>query len=186
MVLETPQAISVKLGEDFAVFGALDERSPTDVQAKEELYQHLRGSGTRWWDVKTACDLWTYAFFASSPTAGPDGLDHVPTTDNVRNALQGRNTRPQLNGEANAASQVHPFFHWPLEFPDVFERGGFDVVLGNPPWERIKLQEKEFFDTRDRDIATAANKAARERLIRALPEHNPALAERIRPSHPRL
>ena len=180
MVLETPQAISVKLGEDFAVFGALDERSPTDVQAKEELYQQLRGSGTRWWDVKTACDLWTYAFFASLRAAGPDGLDHVPTTDNVRNALQGRNTRPQLNGEANAASQVHPFFHWPLEFPDVFERGGFDVVLGNPPWERIKLQEKEFFDTRDRDIAAAPNKAARERLIRALPQHNPALAEEFR------
>ena len=180
MVLETPQAISVILGEDFAVFGALDERSPTDVQAKEDLYQQLRGSGTRWWDVKTACDLWTYAFFARLRTAGPDGLDHVPTTDNVRNALQGRNTRPQLNGEANAASQVHPFFHWPLEFPDVFEHGGFDVVLGNPPWERIKLQEKEFFDTRDRDIAAAPNKAARERLIRALPQHNPALAETFR------
>ena len=177
MVLETPQAISVKLGEDFAVFGALDERSPTDVQAKEDLYQQLRGSGTRWWDVKTACDLWTYAFFAPLLAAGPDGLDHVPTTDNVRDALQGRNTRPQLNGEANASSQVHPFFHWPLEFPDVFERGGFDVVLGNPPWERIKLQEKEFFDTRDRDIAAAPNKAAREKLIRALPEQNPALAE---------
>ena len=147
---------------------------------KRILYQQLRGSGTRWWDVKTACDLWTYAFFAPLRTAGPDGLDHVPTTDNVRNALQGRNTRPQLNGEANASSQVHPFFHWPLEFPDVFERGGFDVVLGNPPWERIKLQEKEFFDTRDRDIAAAPNKAARERLIRALPQHNPALAEEFR------
>ena len=180
MVLEAPQAISVELGADFAAFGALDERSPTDVQAKEDLYQQMRGSGTRWWDVKTACDLWTYAFIAPLRTAGPDGLDHVPTTDNVRNALQGRNIRPQLNGEANAASQVHPFFHWPLEFPDVFEHGGFDVVLGNPPWERIKLQEKEFFDTRDRDIAAAPNKAARERLIRALPQHNPALAEEWR------
>lgn len=33
-------------------------------------------------------------------------------------------------------------FHWPLEFPDVFAAGGFDVVLGNPPWERIKVPEK--------------------------------------------
>ena len=180
MVLDTPQAISVKLGEDFAAFGEPDERNPADVQAKEVLYEQLRESGTRWWDVKTACDLWTYAFFAPLRLSGPDGLDHVPTTDNVRDALQGRNTRPQLNGEANAASQVHIFFHWPLEFPDVFEWGGFDVVLGNPPWERIKLQEKEFFDTRDRDIAAAPNKAARERLIRALPQHNPALAEEFR------
>jgi hypothetical protein len=36
-------------------------------------------------------------------------------------------------------------FHWPLEFPDVMANGGFDVVLGNPPWERIKIQEQEFF-----------------------------------------
>ncbi len=33
-------------------------------------------------------------------------------------------------------------FHRPLEFPDVMARGGLDVVLGNPPWERIKLQEQ--------------------------------------------
>ena len=175
MLLETPQAISVKLGEDFAVFGALDERSPTDVQAKEELYQQLRGSGTRWWDVKTACDLWTHAFFAPLRTAGPDGLDHVPTTDNVRNALQGRNTRPQLNGEANAASQVHPFFHWPLEFPDVFERGGFDVVLGNPPWDQVQLDPREFFATRDHEVAEQPNMASRKRAIQRLATTNPAL-----------
>ncbi|MFE2269834.1 Eco57I restriction-modification methylase domain-containing protein [Streptomyces lavendulae] len=78
------------------------------------------------------------------------------------------------------------FFHWHLEFPEVFsvpedtagsavgldERtgwgGGFSCVLGNPPWERVKLQEQEFFATRNEKIATAKNKAARERLIKAL------------------
>jgi len=48
------------------------------------------------------------------------------------------------------------------------QRGGFDVVLGNPPWERIKLQEQEFFAARSPEIASAPNKAARERLIKAL------------------
>ncbi|MFI6032843.1 Eco57I restriction-modification methylase domain-containing protein [Streptomyces sp. NPDC051315] len=78
------------------------------------------------------------------------------------------------------------FFHWHLEFPEVFsvpedadfsatgvdERtgwgGGFSCVLGNPPWERVKLQEQEFFATRSETIAGAKNKAARERLIKAL------------------
>ncbi len=55
-----------------------------------------------------------------------------------------------------------------LEFPEVFENGGFDVALGNPPWERIKLQEQEFFAVRSSAIATAQNKAARELLIKAL------------------
>jgi len=59
-------------------------------------------------------------------------------------------------------------FHWQIEFPHIFSRGGFDVVIGNPPWERIKLQEQEFFASRSPEIATAPNKAARERLIKAL------------------
>jgi hypothetical protein len=42
---------------------------------------------------------------------------------------------------------------------------GFDVVLGNPPWERIKLQEQEFFAAREPEIAQAPNAAARGKLI---------------------
>src|SRR6478736_3971865 len=56
--------------------------------------------------------------------------------------------------------------------------GGFDVVLGNPPWERIKLQEQEFFAARDPEIATAPNAAARGRLIARLEEAAPGTRER--------
>ena len=177
LVPGAPEISTTALAQDFATFGELEEPTPAEVLAKEELYAQLRESGGAWWRMKTACDLWTYAFFAPLQAAGAGGLDPVPTTGNVHAALLGRGTDQWLRGQANAASQENSFFHWPLEFPDVFESGGFDVVLGNPPWERIKLQEKEFFGTRDRDIATAPNKAARDRLIRRLPEHNPALAE---------
>lgn len=80
--------------------------------------------------------------------------------------------------------EEYRFFHWHLEFPEVFRvpadpgapgvddrtgwKGGFSCVLGNPPWERVKLQEQEFFATRDASVAGAANKAARERRIAAL------------------
>lgn len=60
--------------------------------------------------------------------------------------------------------------HWPLAFPQVFAMGGFDCVLGNPPWERIKLQEEEFFATRHRDVAEAKNKAERSQRIQWLSE----------------
>jgi hypothetical protein len=79
--------------------------------------------------------------------------------------------------QARRLSRRHNFFHWELEFEDVFSRPdpGFDVILGNPPWERIKLQEQEFFAQRDPDIAAAPNAAVRKRLIAALPETNPTL-----------
>jgi hypothetical protein len=77
---------------------------------------------------------------------------------------------------ANQLASEKGFFHWALEFPDVFENDGFDCILGNPPWERIKLQEKEFFASRDVDIAKAANKSEREKLIKTLPTQKPELA----------
>lgn len=69
-----------------------------------------------------------------------------------------------------AACSEARVFHWPLAFPQVFAGGGFDCVLGNPPWERIKLQEEEFFATRHRDIIEAKNKAERNQRIQWLSE----------------
>jgi hypothetical protein len=78
---------------------------------------------------------------------------------------------------ANQLAADCRFFHWALEFPEVFDEGGFSCVLGNPPWERIKLQEKEFFADKDEAIATAKNSAARKKLIDKLPQTHPALAQ---------
>lgn len=85
--------------------------------------------------------------------------------------------------------QQYGFFHWHLRFPQVFApstakpeeddpcgwNGGFDVVLGNPPWERVKLQEKEFFAERAPDVAAADNAAQRKRLMAELPRTRPEL-----------
>ena len=63
------------------------------------------------------------------------------------------------------------FFHWWTAFPTVFAvdgSGGFDVVLGNPPWDRIKLQQVEWFAERSTAIAGQARAADRKRLIDAL------------------
>ena len=165
------------IAAEWTAFNELEEHSPAEVQAKESLYEELRSPDTHWWQQKVACDLWTYAFFAPLQPQASGSPALVPTTDNIRQALDNRATQPQLEAAAIAASLANKFFHWPLEFPDVFHAGGFDVVLGNPPWERIKLQEKEFFETRDQEIADAPNKAARDRLIQALPQENPNLAQ---------
>jgi len=165
----------------------LEDRPDADVatiRQKARTYEELRGPHTDWWTLWTACNLWTAAFFQRYPQ--PEGTPPI-TTATVRAYLN----RPQaadgrVVGYANGLAARERFFHWPLEFPEVFAprptgRGeearatGFDVVLGNPPWERIKLQEKEFFATRDPEIANAPNAAARKRLIRRLPERNPAL-----------
>ncbi|PWT84237.1 MAG: hypothetical protein C5B58_05035, partial [Acidobacteria bacterium] len=106
------------------------------------------------------------------------GAAAVPTTRHVWEAASGRPPQGRIAGTATELAHGQPFFHWPIEVPEVFAAGGFDVMLGNPPWERIKLVEKEFFATRDRAIAEAPNKAAREHLIKALSAPDASEAKR--------
>ena len=75
------------------------------------------------------------------------------------------------------------FLHWEAAFPGVWHHwqsfrpeGGFDAVIGNPPWDRIKLQEVEWFATRDPAIARAPTAAARKAAIRTLRNQAASLA----------
>jgi hypothetical protein len=96
----------------------------------------------------------------------------VPTTDAVRRALAGR--PPGAAGaQAEAKAAANRFFHWPLEFPHVFADGGFDVVVGNPPWDMVQLDPREFFATRVPEIAARGTMAERDKMIAALANTHP-------------
>lgn len=76
------------------------------------------------------------------------------------------------------------FLHWQVAFPGVWHgwqdaspRGGFDAVIGNPPWGRIKLQEVEWFATRKPELALAPTAAARRAGIRQLRADGDPLVE---------
>jgi hypothetical protein len=148
---------------------AIPDDSPELIRRKKELFEASHRDPA-WLRQKQACDLWTAAFFQ---TLAANSV--VITSAALADYLGGRPIDARLHGNAGTLALHQPFFHWPLEFPEVFAAGGFDVVLSNPPWERIKLQEQEFFAARDPRIATAANKAARSLLIAELTQKNPAL-----------
>ena len=82
---------------------------------------------------------------------------------------------PAQREETERIADAYQFFHWHLAFPEVFAVGGFDCVLGNPPWERVKLVEKEWFAERHSEIANAPNAAARKRMIEELQHQFPEL-----------
>lgn len=122
--------------------------------------------------TKVACDLYIAAFLLPKKGGVPANANSVtvPTTSHLRQRLGGGQIYGPLEAAVVDAAGFARAFHWPLAFPEVMiGKSGFDVVLGNPPWERIKLQEQEFFASRDPDIANAANKSERQKLIEALP-----------------
>ena len=89
----------------------------------------------------------------------------------------------ELWHKATSIANREDFLHWEVAFPGVWHRwqdsrpqGGFDAIIGNPPWDRIKLQEVEWFATRDRELARAPTAAARRKGIQQLRDQGASLA----------
>ncbi len=147
-----------------AEIAAMPEDSLAESDAKEQAFQAWLSAGAIDPQVQAA-DLYCAAFFLSKTSGNRSG---VPTTAHLVQLLEGQAISEAIADNVAEAARSFGFFHWPLRFGEVMGQGGFDCVLGNPPWERIKLQEKEFFAARSEAIANAKNKAARDRLIKAL------------------
>jgi hypothetical protein len=168
-----PASSYARLGAGaLAVDDAADENLAA-VESKERQWFELVAS-TAYERARFIADLWCAAFVWQKDTGAL--RDIAPTQANFR-AIQQDTTRAPLGlrEEIDRLSEQYGFFHWHLAFPQILARGGFDVVLGNPPWERVKLEEQEFFASRSEEIAIAPNAAARKRLIAKLPDVAPRL-----------
>jgi hypothetical protein len=138
----------------------LAENTAADVRKKAQIYSSWR-AGMQHSHDEAVADLWTGQFFLPMTSISDPAI--CTTKDFLEFAVD-KQKKPQQVATAQAIAQRMRFFHWHLEFPEVFENNGFDVLLGNPPWERIKLQEKEHW-VDEPYIANAANKAERARRI---------------------
>lgn len=93
------------------------------------------------------------------------------STGHLRNH---RELPSELASRTAALAEEYGFFHWHLNFPDVFANGGFNCVLGNPPWEKLQVEEQEFFAGKNEQIAHASAKT-RKKLIAGLESSAPTL-----------
>ena len=164
-----------------------DDGSIDAEHRKQERYEKLVHS-TDYEFGRLLADTWCAAFMWKKTRE----FDY-PITEEVFRRIERtpHSCTDWMKKEVQRLAGQYQFFHWHLAFPNAFRVpdkdeepeseqagwiGGFDCVLGNPPWERIKLQEDEFFASRAPEIAQAKNKAARQRLINRLPEHDPILS----------
>jgi hypothetical protein len=152
------------------------ETTPADVRAKSERYAALEAS-TEHERARLLADAWCTAFVGSKQP----GVEAVTQAALDQIAADPANIDPAVRAVIERMAERMRFFHWHVAFPEVFRSptgkagadpagwvGGFDVVLGNPPWEHTELKETEFFAREAPAIVSAANKAARQRAIAAL------------------
>lgn len=171
---QSPAEHSEEYAELFGIGLDFPEDKPSDVRKKAELFAKAR-SGVDWWHDWTAANLWTASFFVPL-TKLDDPL--VPTQDTFLSYLLHRQNRPQMTGAANSLASELRFLHWRLEFPEVFERGGFDVVLGNPPWEMLQPEETKFFAGEGATEIAKLPGSRRKTAIQNLSKTNPILLRR--------
>jgi hypothetical protein len=79
------------------------------------------------------------------------------------------------------AAEQH-FLHWQIAFPGVWKNwtsaepeGGFDAVIGNPPWDRMRMEEVEWFAARSPDVARQQRAADRRALVAERRRHGDPL-----------
>jgi hypothetical protein len=144
-----------RVGRPLAELITRRDETVEDVHAKEAAWAGLSGDRSPLRPWRLASSLWCARWFwpASSEVEGP--ANPLPSAPEIRAAidavLRGDSTLraahlARLLSTAAALEAAHGFFHWPLEFADVFydehghakDRPGFDAVIGNPPWEMLR------------------------------------------------
>ncbi|ANE50641.1 Eco57I restriction-modification methylase domain-containing protein [Flavisolibacter tropicus] len=121
--------------EQYNLFKKLPERTPDEVANKEKQYRKFEHDYHRI-RLRQLADAQIAQFFITKT----DSNKHYLITDTeYRSFLRQVNKhlgilQSSKLAKAEQVSNDKRFFHWFLEFPEVFEQGGFDCILGNPPF----------------------------------------------------
>ena len=153
---------------------SVPDRTPEEVKRSEELGAR-REEATA--GLRAAFDLWT------AEPLGLGGARH--TLELHADAIverRGPTEVRQVIADATGIAEPYRFFHWPLEFPSVFhrERPGFDVVVGNPPWNKVKFEMPSFLALHDPGIRGLRSGLERDERANRLFEQRPELRQEIK------
>jgi hypothetical protein len=162
-----------------------------DVRRQAAAYRAW-GSSTEYVHALHVADAWCAAFMWHKTTDTPPAITH----DRFR-ALQDPDATAasqETHDEIERLSRHYHFFHWHLEFPEIFTvpegpapgngvdpatgwAGGFSCVVGNPPWDKVDFEDKKYFGVVEPSIA-AISGAARKAKIAEWMRDNPDAGER--------
>ena len=176
------QTLTAPIAAEMAAIEALPGDTPIQVAEQADRYRRLQES-VEVEKARLSADAWCAAFVAVK------NPDHPAITDATVRMLA---EDPQLVpadalAEVTDLSHQYRFLHWHLAFPQIYEVdlsgggetgcvGGFDLILGNPPWDTLSPDRKEFFAAEEPSIRFAS-KTDQDAMVSSLLVH-PEIAER--------
>ena len=202
--IEEMSIAQIGLADKIRFINHLPEETLEQEIVKQLRWQELMASA-RVDCLRRACDIYAYAFYhtvkADELYKDKGGTDkeldleaEVPYTKTVMRALQEieameclekdkplptyyRQLSADFKTDVKRMAEEQRFFHWCVEFPEVFAANkGFDVMCGNPPWDKIKVEDKKWFESHGRaDIVNAGTASLRKKAIADLPVSDPIL-----------
>ncbi|MEV0299617.1 Eco57I restriction-modification methylase domain-containing protein [Streptomyces prasinus] len=150
----------------------------TDVRRKEDAYRQWEASPDYLRALHLA-DAWCAAFTWVKSEDSPRAITH-----DVFQALQDPESdgiEQSIHDEIVRQREQYRFFHWHLEFPDVFAvtdaadapgvdprmgwAGGFSCVVGNPPWDKVDFKDQEYFAVVNPEVAALSGAARRKAIV---------------------
>ncbi|TDA67654.1 MAG: class I SAM-dependent DNA methyltransferase [Chloroflexi bacterium] len=131
------------LAERSRSLNVMPDNNAIEVKAIEEAYQQVSES-SQYCRQRQIADLWTSAFFWKVEAPLGRNLEVIaPTHGQLHRLLNGRQTQDGLNERVEKLRQEEGFFHWPIEFADVKSAGGFDCIVGNPPYIQLQTMHEK-------------------------------------------
>jgi hypothetical protein len=127
--------IQARLQAAASAFEQLPDERPEEVRAKELAFR-VHEQTEEYRRKKQLADVWCAAFLMKKcfSEAGRESSAIGVTQRDLDDLAAGRPLRADLTTQVNRVSIAHGFLHWHLAFPEVFGTGGFDAVVGNPPF----------------------------------------------------
>lgn len=128
---KSTENIAMEAMAEYKTFNQLPETTPDEIERKAKAYQKfIDGKGFTF--LKAMADTQVAQFFIHKTD---ENKDYLMTDADFRLILSGfKGWQDRKVAKATAVALEQRFFHWFIEFPEVFNEGGFNCILGNPPF----------------------------------------------------